>query len=82
MALDILDLNRLEIDQDFEADLLIIGGGPAGLSIAREFFQHRLRVIVLESGQLQEQPSLSALNMVESIGEPKEELQILRRSVE
>ena len=50
---------------------MIIGGGPAGLTIAHEFFGSRNRVLVLESGQLLEDARFDALNAVESVGEPK-----------
>jgi choline dehydrogenase-like flavoprotein len=50
---------------------VIIGGGPAGLTIAREFFGTPTRVLVLESGQLEEDVRFDALNAVESVGEPK-----------
>ncbi len=58
---------------------MIVGGGPAGLAIAREFFFHRTQVLVLESGRLEEDAGIGALNTVESIGEPKTDAQIKRR---
>jgi len=54
-----------------ETDLVIIGGGPAGLTIAREFFGMQTQVLILESGQMEEEPIFSALDTVESVGEPK-----------
>ena len=54
-----------------ETDLVIVGSGPAGLTIAREFLGTRIQVLVLESGQLDEDDRFTALNAVESIGEPK-----------
>ena len=62
-----------------EADLVIIGGGPAGLTVAREFFGTQTRVLVLESGQLEEDPRFTALDAVESIGEPKGRAQADKR---
>jgi choline dehydrogenase-like flavoprotein len=66
-------------DAAINADLVIIGGGPAGLTIAREFFGSSTEVLVLESGQLTETPRATDLNTVESIGEPKGEAQTRRR---
>jgi choline dehydrogenase-like flavoprotein len=66
----IADLSSFAANSSFEADLAIVGGGPAGQTIAREFFGTSTRVIVLESGQLDETPDHAALNEVESIGEP------------
>jgi choline dehydrogenase-like flavoprotein len=79
VPLRIDDLAHLGGSQNFECDLLIIGGGPAGLTIAREFFDHSTRVLVLESGLLEEEPQFDALNTLESIGEPKSVAQISRR---
>jgi choline dehydrogenase-like flavoprotein len=62
-----------------DADLVIIGGGPAGLTIARELFDHNARVLVLESGLLGEDAKTGVLNTVESVGEPKTDAQIERR---
>ncbi len=63
----------------FDADLVIAGGGPAGLMIAREFFGTSIRVLVLESGLLDETPDHAALAEVESIGEPRTEAQKHKR---
>jgi choline dehydrogenase-like flavoprotein len=63
-----------------ETDLLIIGGGPAGLTIAREFLGSSINVLIVESGLLVEEPGHSALNLVESIGEPRTEAQKQKRS--
>ena len=69
--MDIEDLTRFDRNSLFETDLVIIGGGPAGLTIAREFFDSSVRVLVLESGLLDETPDHAALAEVESIGEPQ-----------
>jgi choline dehydrogenase-like flavoprotein len=73
------DLGSLGADATLETDLVIIGGGPAGLTIAREFFGSSTRVLILESGRLEENPRFTDLNAVESIGEPKDAAQVLRR---
>jgi ribulose 1,5-bisphosphate synthetase/thiazole synthase len=48
--LQIANLARFGAGSVLDADLVIIGGGPAGLTIARELFAHDARVLVLESG--------------------------------
>lgn len=73
------NLDRLGANATLDADLVIIGGGPAGLTIAREFFGTSTRVLVLESGQLEEEPRFSALNAVESIGAPRGPAQVQKR---
>jgi choline dehydrogenase-like flavoprotein len=79
--MDIEDLSSFDRDTLFETDLVIIGGGPAGLTIAREFFGASIRVLVLESGLLEETPGHAALAEVESTGEPKTELQQRKRQM-
>jgi 2-polyprenyl-6-methoxyphenol hydroxylase-like FAD-dependent oxidoreductase len=44
--------------------LLIIGGGAAGLSIAREFFEMPWKVLVAESGDTQQTDEHENLNKV------------------
>lgn len=61
---------HLSDGQELEADLVIVGGGPAGITIARGFFNHSARVLLLESGRLEEDTRTAALNTVESVGEP------------
>ena len=69
----IIDLD-LETDsslQNFECDICIIGSGPAGSTIAREFADTDQRVILLESGGFQRNPQADQLNEVENIGRPR-----------
>jgi choline dehydrogenase-like flavoprotein len=73
------DLARFSAGTVFETDLAIVGGGPAGLTIAREFFGTSVRVLVLESGLLDETPDHTALAEVESVGEPRTEAQKQKR---
>lgn len=54
----------------FDADIVIIGGGPAGLTVASAFIGQKTRVLVLESGLEEEQAPWSSLNRLESDGEP------------
>jgi choline dehydrogenase-like flavoprotein len=75
----IADLATFESGTTFEADLVVIGGGPAGLTVAREFIGTSMRVIVLESGLLEEDPRHAALSELESVGEPITQAQKLKR---
>lgn len=75
----IADLATFPSDSVFEADLAIVGGGPAGLTIAREFFGTSTRVLLLESGLLDETPDHAALAELDSVGEPRTEAQKQKR---
>ncbi len=52
----------------FDADLCIVGGGPAGLTIARELAGSAWRVLLLEGGGLQGEHDSQALNAAVSVG--------------
>jgi choline dehydrogenase-like flavoprotein len=77
--MDIEDLSNFTPGSVFQADLVIVGGGPAGLTVAREFFGTSIRVLIVESGLLDETPDHAALAEVESVGEPQTELQNQKR---
>lgn len=54
----------------YEADLCIVGGGPAGIAIARAFAGSRHRVCLLESGGLRCEDDTQRLLEGASVGEP------------
>jgi choline dehydrogenase-like flavoprotein len=49
-------------DTELSADVCIVGGGPAGMTLATEFASHGQRAIVLESGGLVAEPDAQDLN--------------------
>lgn len=57
-------------NQSLDADLLIIGGGPAGLILAREMCGLGLKTVVLESGGLAFSRDVQLLNRGEVGGAP------------
>ncbi len=71
-AVKILDLQSIPAGTSLKADLAIIGAGPAGLTVARELANTKIRVLVLESGGAGFEPRAQALNQVDNIGEPIE----------
>ena len=77
--MNIQDMTDAPAAGTFSADLVIIGGGPAGITLAREFAGTRISVLLLESGGLKETPETEALNQVESTGEPGSPAQIEKR---
>jgi choline dehydrogenase-like flavoprotein len=78
--MQIADLRSFSANSTLETDLLIIGGGPAGLAVAQELFFTPINILIAESGRLEETPEISALNQVESVGEPKSEAQKQKRT--
>lgn len=76
-----VNLNDLPGDEPLCADLLIIGAGPAGLTVAREFFGAKdTDVVILESG-LEEQSSVfAALNAIEYHGDLLGLAQVAKRT--
>lgn len=54
------------------ADVVIVGSGPAGSTLARELSGTHLKVVVLESGSTARQPWADALNEVENVGRERQ----------
>jgi len=64
------DLRQLDDGTRLEADVCIVGTGPAGWTIADELSGSGLRVLMLESGGLDEEPEVAALNRIRDLGTP------------
>ena len=62
------DLRRLESGSDLEADVCIVGAGPAGIAIAREFFGTSTKVLLLESGGRRPSSATEPLNDGDAVG--------------
>jgi choline dehydrogenase-like flavoprotein len=75
------NLDDFDPGSEFEADIAIIGAGPAGITIAREFLNSPYRVLLIESGLVDEHEPHMALNQVESEGEPAGEAAINFRRI-
>ena len=52
--------------EHIQADIIIIGGGAAGLGLAQEFKGTDQKVLIIESGGLEERPEYEKLNEVEA----------------
>lgn len=76
---DIIELSEVRNDVSLSCDVLIIGGGPAGLTVARGLDGSGLDVLLLESGGLEETSEAEALNEVVAHPETWTESQIQRR---
>jgi choline dehydrogenase-like flavoprotein len=57
----ISDLQSLPARVEFEADLCIVGSGPAGLTLAAEFAGTKHTVLLLEAGGLRYEPASQEL---------------------
>lgn len=68
MSID--DLRSIDDTTLLQADLCLVGSGPAGWVIAEELRYSGLRIIMVESGGLSVEPQTAALNEIEDIGTP------------
>lgn len=66
----IRDIRTLPAGTVIDTELALIGSGPSGLTVAREFAGSRTEVLILESGGIEFDPAIQKLNTVENIGEP------------
>jgi choline dehydrogenase-like flavoprotein len=65
----ITDLRSLPEHSILQTDLCVIGGGAAGIAIARDLSGSRLRVVLAESGGLNPDPIVQSLYKGRSTGE-------------
>src|SRR5262245_9969037 len=73
-----LDARTLEAGAHIAADVCIIGAGPAGPTPARELTGSRRNVLLLESGGLEADGELQALNEGAVVGVPYQGLRATR----
>ena len=74
----IVDLRSMPDQSNFNCDLCIIGGGAAGITLALEFAETGVDVLLLESGSFEYEEETQALYKGESIGQPYFELDTAR----
>jgi choline dehydrogenase-like flavoprotein len=67
-------------ERQLQTDLCIVGSGPAGVALAQEFIGASCRVLMIESGGLDDSPEAAALNAVENVGAPRQRDQTLVRT--
>ncbi len=66
----LIDARTLPADQTIETEVCIVGTGPAGTTLAREFAGQDFRVCLLESGQIERDPPTQSLYAGELVGDP------------
>jgi choline dehydrogenase-like flavoprotein len=62
------DLREQETGSILSADVCVVGAGPAGITIAKELIGSRLKVCLLESGGMADEPDTQDLYKGESVG--------------
>jgi choline dehydrogenase-like flavoprotein len=63
-----IDGHKVETDYEFETDVCIIGGGPAGITLACEFAKKDFKVVLLESGGKKFRHPSQWLNIAYNVG--------------
>lgn len=58
----LIDSRTVATDAVVEADVCIVGAGPAGITLAREFIGSSLRVVLLESGKFERDKHIQELS--------------------
>jgi choline dehydrogenase-like flavoprotein len=64
----IIDLAMLDADKSLTSEVLVIGGGIAGLLLAAKLREYRIRVVVFESGAREQTEEVCPLNRVVQLG--------------
>jgi choline dehydrogenase-like flavoprotein len=65
-----IDTRRLNDGSAIQAEVCIIGGGVAGITLALEFEKHRIETCLLESGGFNPDKATQDLNRGENVGLP------------
>jgi choline dehydrogenase-like flavoprotein len=65
-----IDARSLPSDERVETDVCIVGGGAAGITLARELAGRQFRVALLEAGGLDEKSATPSLFAGKSVGVP------------
>jgi len=72
------DARLLPVNHDIDADIAIVGGGAAGITIALNFINDHKRVVLLEGGGLDYEPKSQSLYRGRNIGLRYEPLDLCR----
>ena len=64
----IIDARSVPDRSSVEADVCIVGSGPAGMTLARELAAREVIVCLLESGRLEPENDVASLSLAEATG--------------
>jgi choline dehydrogenase-like flavoprotein len=73
-----IDSRSLKDREVISTEVCIVGAGPAGISIAKEFLNKSFKVCLLESGDVEANTETAALAEAESCGDPFSPLRDMR----
>lgn len=65
-----INTQALPADSTLETQVCIIGAGPAGIALAREWLGSNTQICLLESGGIEPDPQVQALSMAKTSGDP------------
>ncbi|MDM9380183.1 GMC family oxidoreductase [Chlorogloeopsis sp. ULAP01] len=74
----LIDSRTLTNNEVIKTEVCIVGAGPAGITLAREFIGQDFRVCLVESGDLEFNRETQSLSEGETVGEPFPNLQDMR----
>jgi choline dehydrogenase-like flavoprotein len=75
----LIDSRNLPTDEVIQTEVCIVGAGPAGITLAREFIGQDFRVCLLESGDLEFNQETQSLSEGETIADNFPELHEMRQ---
>ncbi|HZQ38036.1 MAG TPA: FAD-dependent monooxygenase, partial [Dehalococcoidia bacterium] len=75
----LIEAATVPADTTIEADVCIVGAGPAGITLARELERSGQRICLLESGGFAAEPRVQALNRGEIAGDWAQPLEQMRQ---
>lgn len=78
MIMAFIDARNLPAGEVIERDICIIGAGPAGLALAKEFAAASVRVAIIESGDREADGDTQALAWGRVVGRPYPDLDVVR----
>lgn len=75
----IIDARSISPEEVIETDVCIVGAGPAGITLAREFSNQNFQVCLLESGGFEFDSDIQSMSGGSAVGDPYPEVSSTRR---